>query len=531
VRLASQRLGLATLLAALATGTAACSSGNEPPLALTPTTTVPSTATATFSAPATVRPTRTPTARLTTSPTLTPSSTSTPTATPTPLVCDFDQFRGCRAIHVDGTGRFRTAQVGGVWWLITPQGNAFFSAGVNHTNSDGDYAPALGRSPYHDNIFARYGSEAAWADAVAGRFADLGLNTIGAWSKYELFAGRVPYAVILGFAGRAPEGPGIIPGVTGLRVRDYFAPEFMAGAAAEAEGARSCAADAYCIGVFSDNELGWGPGIAQTLPFLDAYLHLPAGAAGKLALQAFFEQRYAGDIVAFNAAWDQQLISFDGMQALASLPRSPTADPPERAAARQAFAGTVAQRYYQTVHDALRSVSPNMLILGSRLLAYYVPAAVIEASAPFVDIVSANYYEVVGAVLDLLKPTARLNGYVFTGDVFGDLDELHRLAQKPMMISEFSYRAADSGLPNSFPPQFPTLATQAERAAAYERYMRHVLERPYMVGAHWFEYADEPAEGRFDGENDNWGIVNIEDDEYPELAARMRLVNGSLYGR
>src|SRR5262249_30227285 len=77
----------------------------------------------------------------------------------------------------------------------------------------------------------------------------------------------------------------------------------------------------------------------------------------------------------------------------------------------------------------------------------------------------------------------------------------------------------------------PILDTQVERADAYERYMRHVLERPYLVGAHWFEHADEPAQGRFDGENDNWGIVNIHDDEYPELAARMRLGNGTIYQR
>src|SRR5262249_26970355 len=154
--------------------------------------------------------------------------------------------------------------IDGVWWLITPAGNAFFSAGVNHITPDGDYAPALGTSPYQDNILARYGSAAAWSDVVVQRFADLGMTTVGAWSSNELFTGRLPSTVILGFAGRAREVPGVLPAITGLRVRDYFAPEFTAGAAAEADGARACAADPYCIGIFSDNELGWGPGIAQS---------------------------------------------------------------------------------------------------------------------------------------------------------------------------------------------------------------------------------------------------------------------------
>jgi len=229
--------------------------------------------------------------------------------------------------------------------------------------------------------------------------------------------------------------------------------------------------------------------------------------------------------------WNQQLSRFDDLQALSSLPRSVTADPPARAAARQAFAGPVAQRYYQVVHDALRAVSPDLLILGSRLLAYATSAPVIAASGPFVDVVSANQYEVTPSAMQLLLSAAQQNGYIVTGDLFADLDELARLAQKPILISEFGYRAADSGLPNTFPPQFPTLATQVERAAAYDAYMQRVLERPYMVGAHWFKYADEPAQGRADGENDNWGIVNVDDVEYPDLAARMRLVNGSIYQR
>ncbi len=170
----------------------------------------------------------------------TPSATATLTATaapsPTtaPLHCDLDRFDGCRAISSRATGHFRTEQIDGVWWLITPEGNAFFSAGVNHVDPEGDYAPALGCAPYHDNIIARYGTEAAWADVVVNRFDTLGFTTVGAWSKYELFAGRVPYTIILGFAGYAPPVAGVAAGLTGLPVRDYFAPEFAAGAAAEA---------------------------------------------------------------------------------------------------------------------------------------------------------------------------------------------------------------------------------------------------------------------------------------------------------
>lgn len=477
---------------------------------------------------ATSTPSRSATPTQSTTATSTPTVTCTATSTPT-LLQSFDEFGGWRGIQSQATGRFRVERIDDVWWLITPAGNVFFSAGVNATRSQGDYAPALGRSPYGDKVLAKYGDSRAWSDSVVTRFARLGLNTIGAWSENELFAGRVPYTPILGFAGRAPVVDAVQPGLSGLPMRDYFSPDYASGAATEAQSAHACAADDYCIGVFVDNELGWGVGLAQTTSFLDGYLRLPAGGPGKLAVQQFLSARYGGDIEAFNSVWDQHLQSFDDIQNLVALPRETGND--ARRADRDAFAGAVAARYYGVAHDALHATAPGVLILGSRLLAYSVSAEVVAASAPFVDVVSANYYEITTAALALAADFAQRANYIFTGNPFTDLDAIYAAAGKPVLISEFAYRAADSGLPNSYPPVFPTLITQDERAGAYDGYMRHLLERPYIVGAHWFEYVDEPATGRFDGENSNWGIVNVDDEEYAELAAAMQRIDADLYRR
>jgi agarase len=52
---------------------------------------------------------------------------------------------------------------------------------------------------------------------------------------------------------------------------------------------------------------------------------------------------------------------------------------------------------------------------------------------------------------------------------------------------------------------------------------------PFVVGAHWFKYADEPAEGRFDGENSNYGLVNIRDEPYTEFINVVRETNLRAY--
>lgn len=96
--------------------------------------------------------------------------------------------------------------------------------------------------------------------------------------------------------------------------------------------------------------------------------------------------------------------------------------------------------------------------------------------------------------------------------------------RRPCLIGEFSFRSADSGLPNTNGAG-PLVATQTERAAAYRRFVTAALSKPTIVGFHWFEHADQPAEGRFDGENSNFGIVSINDEVYGDLAQAMKSVN------
>jgi agarase len=453
---------------------------------------------------------------LTTVPALAPSAAAAP---------GVDAFGGWTGVATTATGRFRTEQIDGVWWLITPDGHGLFSAGIVGVRVEGDYAPSLGTAPYQDNVLARYGSEAAWADVTLARLRDLNVTTIGAWSRDDLFVAVLPYTPILGFAQHAPAVPGVALGLTGQPVRDYFDDAFATGAAVEASAAASCAADPWCIGVFSDNELGWGPGVALSLPLFDAYFHLPAGAPGKLALQSYLEAHYAGDVAGFNADFGLALSSFADVQAMTALAADWTTDSAARQAVRRAFTGIVATRYFQVVHDALRAIDPALLILGARFLSYSTPPEVAVAAAPWVDVVSMNYYELAPAWFSLAQSIAANAGFIPAPRMFDDVDTVYALTGKPILISEFGYRSAESELPNTFPPFYPTLATQAERADAFASYTRRAVARPYVVGTHWFKHADEPIQGRADGENDNWGIVDLHDDPYIALSDRMRLLN------
>ena len=154
----------------------------------------------------------------------------------------------------------------------------------------------------------------------------------------------------LALSEQAPAVPGVPPALVARITRDYFAPAFAAGVAATLPTvAGPCAADPWCVGIFTDNEVALGQSLAQVLPYMDAYLLLPADAPGKLSLQAFLEDRYGGDVAGFNTTWGTALATFDDLQSLGALSPAPAAPPasPTGSAAqladRRAFDAYVAE--------------------------------------------------------------------------------------------------------------------------------------------------------------------------------------------
>lgn len=170
------------------------------------------------------------------------------------------------------------------------------------------------------------------------------------------------------------------------------------------------------------------------------------------------------------------------------------------------FLKKVARQYFMVCRDAIRKYDPNHLILGCRF-AGYAPNEVLSAMGEFVDVVSYNNYSPVPPI--------------------DQLDEIYEITKKPIMITEFSFKAMDSGLPNTRGAGAP-VATQKDRADGFSKYVETFMKLPYAVGYHWFEYTDEPAEGRFDGENSNYGLVNIKDEVWEVLTNRMTEVNAKI---
>ena len=158
---------------------------------------------------------------------------------------------------------------------------------------------------------------------------------------------------------------------------------------------------------------------------------------------------------------------------------------------------------------AIRAADPEALYFGDRLPIYYDPAAV-RAMAPYVDAVATNY--------NVDSSDGWIADYYFDG--------LRKLSGgKPVLVSEWFFAARHNRTGNVNNGHLMTVNTQAERAAGAMAATENFAAIPEVIGAHWFQYYDHPKGGRPDGEDYDFGLVDINDEPYRRLTTALATAN------
>lgn len=166
------------------------------------------------------------------------------------------------------------------------------------------------------------------------------------------------------------------------------------------------------------------------------------------------------------------------------------------------FLQLVVSEYYRKVAAAIRKHDPNHLFLGSRFHGQALSSsAVFLGAGPYADIISANYYHHWTPDNNRIENWAKMSG-------------------KPILITEWYAKAADSGLSNKSGAGFP-VQTQSDRAEFYQNFTLNLLQNPACVGWHWFKYRD--------GTDNNPGIVNAQGVPYTNLLNSMKAINIQVY--
>lgn len=427
-----------------------------------------------------------------------------------------DGYGGWTEIKGKTTGFFHPEKIDGRWWLITPEGNVFLSIGVNVIRFSGDHAPSLGHSPYQKNMSNKYKNENDWQKVTLQRLESWGFNTRGAWSDHFTGSGKkFPYIMTLGLGSA---------GSSDWRKRsfpDVFSPDFEKRLNDHISKADygELIKDPYLIGYILDNEIQWGGKVIwDTL----------ASNYGERVLIDFLKEKYKENVSAFSKAWGLHVKSFEDLKKIERIDLKKFKPTKEEAAQisedLSEMLRLIARRFFKVTTEAIRSKDKNHLMMGVRFL-FRTPKSVVEECGKFNDVITINYYPVKSE-----QPHGKDQKRGFFGFLFTDnwLEEYYKAGDKPILITETSFKAMDSGLPNKGGASV-AVSSQKDRTELFEWFLKGIAEKPYIVGYHWFQYTDQPKQGRFDGESNNFGLVDINDGPYQLLTQKMSILNREFY--
>ncbi|MDX2160265.1 MAG: hypothetical protein SF162_02970 [bacterium] len=427
-----------------------------------------------------------------------------------------DRWGGWMAKTFQATGFFRTHHDQTRWWLVTPDGNAFWSSGLDCVvpmidtactglemalewlpEQHGKYAPAFNTFDQHRqgsfsyltaNLIRAFGDDwyAAWQTVAFAYMKQAGFNTVGNWSDWHAAkSAGVPYVRPLYFESSRPifrDFP------------DVYDPAFATEAAAYAEALRDTRDDPALIGYFLMNEPEWGFASDNVAAGM---LYSTETCGSRRAFADWLRAKY-GHETALNRAWNAG-ITFAAVEA-GIWHDHPT---PEMMPDLEAFSAVLVERYFGTLTAACKAVDPNHLNLGARY--YTVPPNWALDGMRHFDVFSLNCYDVrVNPALESIS--SRLN--------------------RPILIGEWHFGALDAGLPAS---GIGRVRDQAARGQAIRIYIEDAAAKPWCVGVHYFTLYDQSALGRFDGENYNIGLVDTCHRPYPAITTAARTTHERLY--
>ncbi len=426
----------------------------------------------------------------------------------------FSTWGGWKDKRVEATGFFRTHHDGKRWRLVDPDGHYFWSAGLDCVRAyirsfSKDLETALTWLPNEGdpmrvaydgqsmnylqaNFMRAFGPDdwrQRWADISLSIMKQIGFNTVGNWSHWDI--------------ARQAQFPYVIPLSTKLSrskmvYRDFpdvYHPDFDLDANEYGKQLEHVRGDKALIGYFLMNEPTWG--FSNESPAAGMLFNTP-DCVTRNELATFLSKKY-GDSKHLASQWKiettfEQIAQGNWTTRLTEPAKKDLYD----------FSELMVEKFFKSLSSACKRVDPDHLNLGIRY-AGVPPKWTVKGMEPF-DVFSANSYTEKAPYENSNEIATRLN--------------------MPVMIGEWHFGALDAGLPAS---GIGRVKTQADRGRAYRYYFEDAAANPNIVGVHWFTMYDQSAMGRFDGENYNIGFLDVCNRPYKEISNAARISHERMY--
>ncbi|MCP5117335.1 MAG: hypothetical protein GY953_41455, partial [bacterium] len=436
---------------------------------------------------------------------------------------ELDRFGGWTVKKFKATGFFRVEKADR-WWIVTPDGYAFLSFGINHLYPDlwnQDYnreawKKRLGLTSLNGPDFQP--ALKAWFFETCRQY---GFNTVGVHTSLPIVntpKPSMPYMQPIPFVD-IPHWKTDIPD---SNFRDVFAPGFAQHCDRMAKKVAAPKRNdpfllAYSMtdcpllteedcrerpdvigGARRKSRIGWPRRLRN----------LGADAPGKQAYVETMREIYKGDISDFNATYGTTFNSFDTLVAAANWRPQTELSNANETRDNVRFLQRVVAKYYGTARDAIRRHDPNHMFFGDKINANTDTLdTVLPVTSRFTDLVFYQMY----ARYEVQQP---------------GLDRWAKIVDKPVINGDSAFTMITDTMPRPYGPVADTLQQRAEWT---EEFFRNALARPEFVGWHYCGLIDASQQVPRKQERQHSGLLDGYGEPYPVLQRVLREAKDEMY--
>ncbi len=397
--------------------------------------------------------------------------------TSTPL--QFDRFGGWTGKKFEATGFFRVEKEER-WWLVTPEGNAFLSFGINHLHPNW-WKQTYNRDAWQNKLGVTSVEEPAFGASLRSWFLqtcrEIGFNTVGVHNDLSIINApqpAIPYMRPIRFLDVAHWRTD----VTAEHFKDVFSPEFERHCdRLAAELAAPLKDDPFLLGyamtdcpLFTEEDcrartdvIG-GARRESRIGWPRRLRNLEGDAPGKQAYVASMREIYGDDIHAFNKTYDTNFNSFNELAGTRLWRPQTDLSNANETRDNTRFLQHVVERYYQTASQAIRRYDANHLFFGDKMNGNTDSLdTLLPIIARFVDVI---FYQMYGRY-EVQKPR---------------LDRWSKRVDRPIINGDAAFTMITPTMPRPYGPIADNLDQRAEWTVAF---FQNAFSRPEFVGWHY----------------------------------------------
>lgn len=435
----------------------------------------------------------------------------------------FDRFGGWTRKRFEATGFFRVEKQDR-WWLVTPEGNAFLSFGINHLYPD-LFNQDYNRANWQKKLGVQKLQGKQYFSALRNWFLETctqyGFNTVGVHNALQVVnepTAQIPYMRPIRFVD-IPHWKKEIPDENFL---DIFSRDFEEHCDKLAREAALPAKDdpfllAYSMtdcplfteedcrertdvigGARREARIGWPRRLRN----------LGSEAAGKRAYVECMREVYRNSIEEFNRTYGASFSNFEALAATSNWRKQTDLSNGNETRDNIEFLKKCVAQYYRVAKMAIQKYDPNHLFVGDKINANTDTLdTVLPVINEYVDIIFYQMY----ARYEVQKP---------------GLDRWSAITDKPFMNGDSAFTMITDTMPRPYGPVADNLDQRAEWTAEF---FQRAFARPEFVGWHYCGLIDASQQVTRKQDRQHSGLLDGFGNPYAQVQQVLKEGSHQLY--